>query len=177
MGRLFLVALCAGVHAELVAHVVKNTVEVGGQTFRVLPDVREYKQYSVEQLLEDGYVTQGKKPFIVPRGWAIVSRAAPDFGLVAEKVIEPYGWSAQHLAVRKGTADGEGFSAFYTKEGKAPGAVFSEDFSHVKVLGDGKYQVNSGYTRLLVRRQDQFQSPQDQFAAEVTRRQEAKEEL
>ena len=119
---------------------------LGHATFRVLPGAApECKPASHDQ-----------QPFDLD-GWEIVSRADPDFDVVAEKVIAPFRWSTCYLAVRRGEEDEQGFSSFWTKEGSAfarmPGTVCDENDSGITASPDGTYKITHSTTRLLIRRQ------------------------
>jgi hypothetical protein len=93
-------------------------------------------------------------------GEQLVSRADPDFDVVAEKVIAPFGWSSLFLAVRRGEADAQGFSTFWTKYGlpeRMPGTTCAElhawGASFIAASPDGTYKITDSGTRLLIRRQ------------------------
>lgn len=134
------------------ARVEGNSLVAGAHEFRVMPEAAP----------EGGYTRHGQQqPFALPAGFRPVSRADADFDVVKEKVMAAYGWSAHRLAVRKGAADGEGFSTFYSKNQppKYAGTVHSEDSSYIKALADGQYRITESSpggwsaTRLLLRRQ------------------------
>ena len=94
------------------ARVEGNSLVAGAHEFRVMP----------EGAPGGGWADHDKQPFALPAGFRPVSRADADFDAVQEKVIAAYKWSAYTVAVRKGAADGEGFSTFWSKTYTVPHA-------------------------------------------------------
>ena len=113
-----------GITADDPVRVEGNSLVVGSHVaFRVWPEGAE-----------GDVVAHDMQPFTLQPGEQIVSRADPDFDVVKEMVIVAFGWSALVLAVRRGEADAQGFSAFWTKNaaeyGKTPGTVAHENDSN-----------------------------------------------
>ena len=112
------------------ARVEGNTLVVGANEFRVMPETYAYSYEDSAKQLEgapEGEAKfQGMSAFVLPSGWAIVSREDPDFDIVQEKVIKAYGWSSYQVAVHKvvpkvgrrpeyHNMDGNGFTTYNTK--------------------------------------------------------------
>jgi hypothetical protein len=142
---------------EMERGVEGNRLVLDGYEYMVMPDPGDGAP-------EGDFDRHDTKAFELPDGWEIVSRTDDDFDLVAEKVIGAYGWSAINLAVRKGAADGEGFSTIRTKNAGEPGAVASEVDRSIQCFDgwtsaqcfdgwSGQYRVTWEDTRLLLRRQ------------------------
>jgi hypothetical protein len=121
-------------------------VVAGAHAFRVMP----------EGVPGGGVVGHDGRPFTVPGGWRLVSRADLDFDAVRVHVIAAYGWSAYFLVVAKAPTGAAyvGLAAFRTLNcGPEAGATCEDGSNYVTALGSDRYQVRGGYGhRLLLRR-------------------------
>ncbi len=127
-----------------------NTLVVGRVAFRVGP----------EGAPEAEHASHDQSPFRLLPGEQIVSCTDPDWEVVRTKVIAPHDWSTNVVAVRKGAADCEGFTGYWTKhadvvaQATLPGDEWATLRAMVRInVTDTTCTVSNAGVRLLLRRQ------------------------
>ena len=98
----------------------KWNVVAGASQYRVMPAGQP----------EGQNIRHEKQPFGLPVGWSIASAEDTDFDQVVEKVIAQFGWSTNLVICHKGTADSDGFAAFFTKNYQRADLPRRENYQH-----------------------------------------------